>query len=280
MKAQFIFSTARAAGVSLRAVINNSLNSSTAEQVPLREKGLRVSIKIFQEGKLLRSIPDHASVALNESFDLNEDSIRTLVPNENPALETLIVATCAIGEEFDERYFSQEHQIVYSSRTSNFSASVLYEQQPLSPRQGSPRPIVLIAPKCWISESIDSYTAVCNASPRVENSIEMQSMEFSLLDSSGTLVNRKSISFQANGAFLLSGKSLLPESHRLSAKPEFFTVCAKGGASTFAISTLVVNRKSGSFALEHSLSPHYYLGGDLARARQTALTFGHREVMQ
>jgi hypothetical protein len=50
-------------------------------------------------------------------------------------------------------------------------------------------------------------------------------------------------------------------------------VVARGGASNYAIMGFITNDVTGSCALEHSLSPHYYFNGDRARVRAEAMRF-------
>jgi hypothetical protein len=51
------------------------------------------------------------------------------------------------------------------------------------------------------------------------------------------------------------------------------TVVARGDGISCVLLTFIHNKKTDALALEHSLSPHYYMTGDFSRVRKEAFLF-------
>jgi hypothetical protein len=51
---------------------------------------------------------------------------------------------------------------------------------------------------------------------------------------------------------------------------EMITILARGNSANCVLLTYIHNIKTNAIALEHSLSPHYYMTGDFARVRKEA----------
>ena len=73
--------------------------------------------------------------------------------------------------------------------------------------------------------------------------------------------------------YFLDVKAMLTEYLDLTDKLQMITVVAKGESSACAILTFLQNTITGALALEHSLSPHYYMNGDFNKVRKEALLF-------
>lgn len=88
------------------------------------------------------------------------------------------------------------------------------------------------------------------------------------------MLHRAHESISASGVYVVEVRSRLPaEYSRRAGPPRLVNVVARGGAAQFAIMTFVVNHRTGAIALEHSLSPHYYVRDHGGRLRREALIF-------
>ena len=130
---------------------------------------------------------------------------------------------------------------------------------------------MLLAPKVWIGRHTNAFVAFANTNAQLESHEQSRPMHIQVVDQQGRVVYAGDHSKPENSTLLFDVRTAIEGRIALADEPVFFTVVAKGGASHYAIMTFIVNEATGNFALEHSLSPHYYMTGDQARVRQEAL---------
>jgi hypothetical protein len=265
MQGQFIYATSRAAGLRVNAIIRNTsrvLNSS-AEQ-----SDMRIEILVYQCGKEIYKNTSYSLIKHGDFLEINE---KDLPLSANVNHEGLIIVCCSRGE--GNGYFPQEHQLNYESIESpSKMASVVYDQLPvISSELAKPRPILLLASKVWLSSKLNTYISFANSTPN--QSEKKVIWDISLLDCSGSMVQKFQLKNSENDAKILSVKSMLKKTVSVSDEMEMFTLVARGEAVSSVLLTFLTDEAKGSFAVEHSLSPHYYINGDFSRVRKEAFIF-------
>jgi len=262
-EARFMFPTCRVAGMEVSALLRNTPRQGDPISPAMREVGVEVDLSIYQGGERVMHQPRYGSIGLGEVLSVNASKCPILA--ESSASEHLVVAHCRL--EGGEGYFAQEHQITYER--NGFSTGLLYDQLPCSAPGRPLAPIVLLAPKAWVSDAINTYVVFCSIGAPVE-----QELEIRLLDTQGDTVGVVEATIPVNSVYVLDVRSNVPADLLSGPRPAFCTVVARGGESQFVILTFVKNEIADTMALEHSLSPHYYVTGSLDRVRREALVFG------
>jgi hypothetical protein len=102
--------------------------------------------------------------------------------------------------------------------------------------------------------------------------MQARELQIHVLDGSGASLAEETVSLPENSCYVFDVRKGLAGKARLEEDPKLFNVVARGGAASFAVVTFVINEKTGNMAVEHSLSPHYYVSTGLARVRAEALT--------
>lgn len=265
MQGQFIYATSRAAGLRVNSIIRNTTRvlDSVSEK-----SDLYVSLLAFQNGEEIYSKQNYGVIKHGDFLEINETDLPLSAAMES---ECLIVVICTRGDEGG--YFSQEHQLNYESiENPSRRASVVYDQLPvISGALAKPRPILLLASKIWTSSKLNTYISFTNFTPN--QSSKNTTWNISLLDCSGTLIREFLLSNPENSAMILSVKDILGEGVLFLDDIKMYTLVARGDAVSSVLLTFLKDETSESFAVEHSLSPHYYINGDFSRVRKEAFIF-------
>lgn len=268
MDGQFIFSTAQRLGLTVRAFIRNTgANGDTMliEQRP----ALSVDLRVFEGGQLARHNPQFATIPYGE---VQEISLHNCPELHSPAgSDRLVVARCSFPSE-KKGYFAQGHQLIYSNPQSGKFTSLIYDQLPLLPANARPSPIILLAPKIWVSRQVNSFVVFANGWDTLEPARQPEPLVLTLLDEKGQTVLQQEQVLWRNDSWIFDAREALKTCRPVTENAQFYTLVARGGASTYAILTFIMNSDTGNLALEHSLAPAYYLTGALARVRNEALT--------
>lgn len=256
----------------MKAIIRNTLRRNSDEERRIRQFGMQVDLEFFCDGKSLLKAENYRTLQLNEWLVLDEDAFSEIKSVQGA--EVLIVATSTL-DKATKGFFSQEHQVTYTNEKTGFSSTLLYDQLPILATGKTPNPIVLLAPKCWVGKGLDTYVVFANSIPGLPGP-EIQTITFYIINDLGEIVATHQETIKSNGVFVYSLREKLPPHLLSDTEVKFYSVSASGGQSSITISTFVVNQASGCFALEHSLSPHYYLSGDLRKIRSEALVFNNK----
>lgn len=267
MLGQFIIPTCAPAGLRMRAYMRNTLRVGESCPPELRRQGISVDLRVFANGALRYHEPQFAKVPFDGVQEISEATCPALSGDQ---AGILIVARCSLPSG-DDAYFAQEHQLFCESPRTGAFNSLLYDQIPVTKPNRTPPPIILVAPKTWAGTSLNSYVAFASTNSTLDSRPQGRPLTVSVLDERGTVLVRKDQELSENSVFLFDVRAAVRERLEMTDVPRFFTVVARGGASSFAIMTFVVNEATGNVALEHSLSPHYYMSGDQRRVRDEAL---------
>jgi hypothetical protein len=162
---------------------------------------------------------------------------------------------------------------MYENPATGVLDSLLYDQLPLSKPGADPSPIILLAPKVWVGAHVNSFVAFANTTEALEVRQQGRPLTISVMTQAGHIVCSRDFHENENSVLLFDVRRAVRDHLELGPQPVFLTVLARGGASYFAIMAFVKNERTGNFALEHSLSPHYYMSGDQRRVRREALLF-------
>jgi hypothetical protein len=265
MLGQFIFHTCNYAGLKMKAILRNSLR----DQLDLYQSSIGemdVSLRVFDQGRVVLDAKEFCKIKLGEYLEITEDNCPILADDQR---DFLLVAQCSRGD--GEQYFSQEHQVTYSIKDHLRETSLVYEQLPTNVIK--PKTILLLAPKVWVSNEVntiisfaisdDNHCAVRNES----------SWKIDFLDQDGLIIKTINRSFKKNDVYFLDAKAELTGYTQISDKLRMMSVVARGDSVGCVILTFIKNEKTGAIALEHSLSPHYYMDGDFGRVRAEAFLF-------
>ena len=265
MQGQFIYATSRSAGLRVNAIIRNTSRvlDSISEQ-----SDMRVELLIFQNGKQTYHNKSYCTVKHGAFLEINE---KNLPLSANLDHEGLIIVRCTRGE--GDGYFPQEHQLNYESITNPSKvASVVYDQLPvISSGAAKPRSILLLASKVWLSSKLNTYISFANSTP--SESGKNVVWNISLFDCSGSLVLDFQLNNAENDAHILSVKDMLNKMIPFSGEIEMYTLVARGEAISSVLLTFLKDEATGNIAVEHSLSPHYYMNGDFTKIRKEAFIF-------
>lgn len=271
MIGQFMAPTCEAANLKARILLRNTEREGQAVPDVLRDEGLHVDLRVFEQGRLRFHAPDFAHVCFDDVVEITEESCPALRVDQH---ELLIVARCSVPGH--SSFYNQEHCLMYQNRRTGVFDSLLYDQIPPPRRDRKPSPIVVIAPKAWVGERFNSYVTFSNSTDAIEPRRQAVPLQVSVLDEQGTILASREYEEFENSVLLFDVREAICGRIALTRTPRFFNVVARGGASSYAIMTFVSNDETGNFALEHSLSPHYYMSGDFARVRSEALVFASK----
>jgi hypothetical protein len=262
MQGQFIFSTCNRAGLSLTALLRN-----TSREGPGDAGGseMAVGLRVFHAGVLEYECADFATVPAD---GFAEVSMRNCPPLSDESRDFLLLAHCRRGQ--GDQYFPQEHQVVYESRQDGRTTSLLYDQMPIPPGAAKTNSILLLAPKVWISADVDTFITLANVGNYASGRSAGSRWQIDLLAQDGTRIHGVSLDLVQNGSHVIDVKELSAGHLKVTGEPQMLTVVARGETAMCAILTFVRNHSTRALALEHSLSPHYYMNGDFARVRKEA----------
>jgi hypothetical protein len=273
MQGQFIFSTCNRASVNLTALLRNTARESIDGAAGTAKSDMRVSLNVFHAGALEYECADFATVPAD---GFAEVSARTCPILKDDTRELLLLARCQRGQ--GDGYFPQEHQVIYESRQDGRTTSLLYDQLPVLSGTPKTNSILLLAPKVWISVDIDTFITLANVGSYANGRSTGSSWRIDFLAQSGEMIHSVSADLVQNGSHVIDVKESLAGRLDLTGEPRMLTVVARGETAMCVILTFVRNHRTRALALEHSLSPHYYMNGDFARVRKEAfmLTNGAR----
>lgn len=269
MIAQFIFPTCNRAGLSVSALLQNTARDKSHDINLSGLEEMYVSLKIFQAGKILFEAPDFTVIKEDECFELSATNCPVLAESNH---ELLVVAHCKRGT--DEQYFPQEHQLIYEARNRcNKTVSLLYDQLPITNSIAPKNTILLLAPKVWISNDVNTFIYFANSNSTANSRIIEKDCDITFLKQDGKILHTVTFRLHENSTFVLDVKNTLFNYIKLQDDLQFINVVARVDFVACVILTIVQNAKTGALALEHSLSPHYYMDGDFSKVRREAFIF-------
>lgn len=266
MLGQFIFHTCNHKGLSLKALLRNSERDGLIKGRESIAEKMLVSLKVFHAGIAIFNEVNFCTISLGEHFEVSESNCPILADDTR---EFTLVAYCKRGE--GTSYFPQEHQVIYSRKGESRTTSLVYDQLPLFV-DAKFKPIILLAPKVWISNDVNTFISFTNGDHGTENVVETQWV-INFIAQNGKIIHKIQLSLKQKDVYILDVKATLTEFVDLTDQLQLINVVARGESSACVILTFLQNNKTGALALEHSLSPHYYINGDLNRVRNEAFLF-------
>src|SRR5690606_21090557 len=125
-----------------------------------------------------------------------------------------------------------------------------------------------------VSRTVNSYVVFCNTLGDPDRREQAEPMVVSVLSQEGEMLHTAAYELKMNDTWIFDVRQAVSDRMALTDEPVFLNVVARGGASLYVIMTMVCNERSGNMAIEHSLSPHYYVPqSPRERLRQEALAF-------
>jgi hypothetical protein len=250
----------------MRALLRNTARGGEPVVHGADTSDMTVSLKVFHAGVLEYESASFASIPYGEYAEVSEDSCPILADEHK---EHLLIAHCRRGG--GDQYYAQEHQLIYEPGSGGRTTSLVYDQLPVG--SGKTSSILLLAPKAWVSRDVDTFICVANAGNPRSGGATGSSWQIEFLEQGGSIIHALSLDLVQNGSHLIDVKRELQGHFVVSDQPKMLTVVARGDSAGAVILTFLVNRKTQAVALEHSLSPHYYMNGDLSRVRREAFLF-------
>lgn len=261
--------TCRSLGLRLQMRLRNTTRRLGSGSTQQAAEPLRVDLRVFRRGELVYCRPAFGDIPPGGTLVVRETDV-DLTPGsqgEHGEDEDLFVAKM-YKPSAAETFLSQEHQIVYTHPASGGQAHLLYDQQPLRSPSSRATPIVLLMPKIWIGDDINTHVLVCNTWAVDAVARQPEPFQFSLLEEGGEVVCSWEERFFYNQASALDMRArLLASGAGKHSVARFLNLVGRGGASSFVLFAVVANSKLGHFAVEHSLPPVYYMDGPMARVR-------------
>ena len=265
LRGQFLFHTFNFAGLTLKPLLKNSIRNGISGEIKSNASNISVSLKAYHQGNLAFQEDEFCEITSGSYFEISDKNCSILRDTEN---DYTLIAHCRRGD--GEQYFPQEHQVTYQSKENSRQTSLLYDQLPSLGL--SPKPIVLLAPKVWVSKDINTIISFTNGDDGEKFSIETQ-WKIDFILQNGEIIHTMKIYLKTKNSYFLDVKSILIGLLNLTERLQMITVVARGESSACVILTFLQNTKTGALALEHSLSPHYYMNGDFSRVRREAFLF-------
>jgi hypothetical protein len=269
MQGQFIISTCNRADLGLTALLRNTTRDDGGGAAAADQPDMQVDLNVFHAGMLEYQCPDFATVPAD---GFAEVSARTCPILNDSTREFLLLARCRRGQV--DGYFPQEHQVIYESRQDGRTTSLLYDQMPVASGTPKKNSILLLAPKVWISTDIDTFITLANVGSYASGRSAGSDWQIEFLSQSGETIHSVTADLIQNGSHVIDVKEALAGRIELTDESRMLTVVARGETALCAILTFVRNHRTRALALEHSLSPHYYMNGDFARVRKEAFMLG------
>jgi hypothetical protein len=248
MQGQFIFATCNRAGLGLTALLRNTSRNDGKDPTGANELDMQVSLKVFHAGVLEYECADFATIRAGGFAEVSGRNCPLL---KDETREFLLLAHCRRAQ--DDGYFAQEHQVIYESRPDGRTTSLLYDQMPVPGGASKINSILLLAPKVWVSTDVDTFITLANVGAYVSGRSGGGIWHIDFLAQNGARIHHVAVDLVQNGSHVIDVKDV-----------------ARGETAMCAILTFLRNRRTHALALEHSLSPHYYMDGDFARVRKEA----------
>lgn len=263
MIGQFLFASCNSMGFRVRALMRNTQREGSIDVADGGEP-IAIDLSVYGDGELLASYPRFAEIAPGGVVEISAATC----PELGTAGEHLVLGRCSRGP--GNGYLAQEHQLIYEIPARKTFTTLLYDQLPL-PRPGADAPpIVLLAPKAWVSTEVACSVVFATSGADDGLGYQRRPLEITVLDEQGTVVAREERAVRHHDVVIFDVRAAVEGRVPLRRAPTFFDVVARGGAGSFAILTFLVNETTGGCAVEHSLSPHYYVSR-LERVREEAL---------
>jgi len=250
-------------------ILNNSARNSDTEEIrKIKHSGMTIDLTVFSQGEIIYSKKEYASLSMDESIHLKHNDFDSLF--NTTSQEFTLVFNCYFKKS--ELFIPQEHQVLYSTSNKKY-ATILYDQFPNIVNLPKINPIVLLAPKIWLSTTINTYILITSINENNLDPSQRYPFKIHILNEEGNIILTCNIDAY-NRSVLLDIKALLSKKVSIDEKISFFTLVAKGGGNgATVISTLIQNLETNSLALEHSLNPGYYSSGNRTKIRKDALNF-------
>ena len=263
MQGQFLFSTCNRAGLSMRALLRNTARNDGGGAE--NESDTEVGLKVFHEGVLEYDCAKFATVPPDGYAEVSAQQCPIL---RDERRDFLLVAHCTRGG--DTGYFAQEHQVIYESRQDGRTTSLLYDQMPVPGGKPKMNSILLLAPKVWISTDVDTFITLANVGGYDPGRVSGSHWQIDFLGQDGAKIHSIAADLAQNASHVIDVKEMLAGRLEPTSDLKMLTVVARGETAMCAILTFLRDRRTCALALEHSLSPHYYMNGDFARVRKEA----------
>ncbi len=265
MIGQFIFHTSNRAGLKMKALLKNSIRNYTNLSDSF-DGEIEVSLRIFNQGNLISDLQKFCTIPPGGYVEISEHNCPLLSDDQR---DFLLIAYCKRGG--GSKYFPQEHQVSYSLRDSPRETHLVYDQLPAYVE--NPKTILLLAPKVWLSDDFNTILTFANSSDLHEGRTTTKPWKIDFMGKDGSIIRTIHRELIQNDVYQLDVKAELQGYLKITEKLEMITVVARGQATGCVILTFIKNEKTGALALEHSLSPHYYMNGNFDRVRSEAFLF-------
>lgn len=264
MIGQFIFHTSNCIGLKMKAILRNSLRNGSDLSESF-EGDMQVSLRIFCQGNLISNLENFCTISPGDYFEITEKNCNLIYDDKR---DFLLVAHCKKGNE--SKYFPQEHQVSYVPCGHSKETYLVYDQLPAYVQKT--KQILLLAPKVWVSADFNTIISFANSNDLV-SAKAVSSWKIDFLAQDGSLIRTIHRDFILNDVYYLNVKAELLGHIEIVNKLQMISVVARGESTGCVILTFLKNERTGAIALEHSLSPHYYMNGDLDRVRSEAFLF-------
>ena len=258
MRTEFFYSTCKGIGLSSSVYLRNTYRT-TRTQVT----AVRAAVSIFQAGTCIVKNYAIGNITPGGMLEIKEQTLREQFKNQIVANDELLFSFSFLGLDGNaDQAFAQEHQINYFAEEGFGFGSLLFDQMPVA-EKATP-PVVLIAPKIWLSPETEVYLVMATRSEAPQEGL--RGLKLGLFDENGSCAHSWETTEVRNSANVLPIRKIFKDLD-LSGRA-FFNLFGFGNSSSTVLYTIIQDRKTGNLAIEHSLSPHYYFSGDRARVRR------------
>ncbi len=256
--------TLRALGYRTRVVLGNKSDQRAEWATPYR---VDVSVtgasrqRVVERRRVARVMPGGRLALDCEPFVAGLEGDVELVLHLVPELLAERANDGKLSLSREQLYFYlsvQDHYVEYY-REDGFCAGVLYQSGAFNYELFSRERSTLIqAPKCYLSEELDTFMSVVNSSADPDYAVTAE-LRCELADASGRALVRWVESIPPFSAALLSLRDRVRELvPALGPTPRFYCFYAASTNATLLPLTIHRNDRTGAIGLEHSLPPIYY----------------------
>lgn len=258
----FLFASGFSFGLDFSVIVRNSPGQTELdpENVTINSAENVISsfdLLIYFEGELLYKKENYAAIPYHGFYELKSSQIEF---NFDRNKDYLVVVR-GNKERDNDKTISREYVINYQNVAfPKRKAMVIFDAFPHFENKKSYNPITLLAHKCWVSSEVDCAIYFCNINSGVEYKTKSSKpLVISILSEAGEVVAKHEAEIWLNSIYKFEVKKHLPQSILLDKNLKFFNAIAAGHDAQFSIFTVLRNNVSGALAMEHSLSPYYYL---------------------
>src|SRR6185503_3851019 len=111
---------------------------------------------------------------------------------------------------------------------SGVQAHLLYDQQPVKPAGAPAAPVVLMMPKVWVGEDVNTYLLASNAAFAEAAAKQSAPVHFAVLDARGATVCDWEHTFLYNEAMAFHLRSRIARHRAVTRQPQFFNLVGRG----------------------------------------------------